>query len=214
MDEKVGDEGLSYRHMLERLWNAGVPGVTVRRCTMDIDGVGVMHSEMAEDAAFDGLALTFEAVVEKNLAKGLSRQLATSVEEGQVTVLDGIDERLHFDAGGSYVVKVFTKENSTPFRKAPHQKVMDFLQEHGITWATATRGIVGYGHDRVVHEQKVFSLSRNTPIIIEFVTMGEHLAELLEQLDELVVEGAIITMPVAVLYHGWTGPDAIRKPIV
>lgn len=202
VSEKVDDERFSYRHILEQLWNAGVPGATVRRCTMDIDGSAVMHSEMVEDAAFDALALTFEAVVERNLGIRLAGQLADSGGEGQVTVLDGIEGPSHFDAGRSYAVKVFTKETSVPFRKAPHQKIMDFLQEHGITWATATRGIVGYGHDRVVHEQKMFSLSRNTPMIIEFVTTGDHLGELLKQLDDLVVEGAILTMPVAVTYRG------------
>jgi len=207
--EQPSAGGMSYEEVLRFLWENGVPGATVRRCDLGLDGAGAQHAQVGEDVSFDNMSVTTETVVDRAVAERLSAMLGERLQEGQVTLLDGCMQSVDagrtapiegIDPGRNYVVKVFTKENEELFRKSAHQRIMDFLQENGITWATATRGIVGYGRDRVVHEQKVFSLSRNTPIIVEFITTGDRLPSLLERLDQLVVEGAVLTLPVDVVF--------------
>lgn len=215
--------GASYHQTLRLLQQQGAPGATVRRCERNLDNAGYMHAPMAEDAYFDNVAVTIESILDRRLAGKLIEPLKGAVPEGLISILDGTraildgnvntppiqgeaqpgqnkgNQNMGIDTSRDYVVKVFTKETPSMFKKDEHQKVMEFLQKKGITWATATRGIVGYGRDKVVHQQTIFSLSRNTPVIVEFVVSGNKLPELLTALDQMVVEGAVFSAPITLV---------------
>lgn len=55
---------------------------------------------------------------------------------------------------------------------------------------------MGYGKSKFIHKQKVFSFSENMPIVIECVVPCEHLNDLLNELKNLVEEGAVFTAPI------------------
>lgn len=61
--------------------------------------------------------------------------------------------------------------------------------------------VFGYGKDRVVHKQKVFSFSEKMPIVIECVVPGERLKDLLDELKNVVEEGAVFTTPIDLIMN-------------
>ncbi|MFT8361548.1 MAG: DUF190 domain-containing protein [Sporolactobacillus sp.] len=61
--------------------------------------------------------------------------------------------------------------------------------------------MVGYGKDRVIHQQKIFSMSEKTPIVVECIVSSEHLNDVLVGLKEVVEEGAVFTTPVHLMMN-------------
>lgn len=55
---------------------------------------------------------------------------------------------------------------------------------------------MGYEKDRVVHKQRVFSLSEKMPIVIECIVPSENLKDLLDELKNIVEEGAVFITPI------------------
>ncbi|MDD9150229.1 MULTISPECIES: DUF190 domain-containing protein [unclassified Sporolactobacillus] len=98
-----------------------------------------------------------------------------------------------------FTVKVYTKEENSWFRKEEYEKVLSFFQERKACWTSVTQGLVGYGRDRVIRKQSIFSFSKKTPIVVETVVPADHLPELLSGLRKLVKNGAIFTTPVQLI---------------
>lgn len=64
-----------------------------------------------------------------------------------------------------------------------------------------TKGIVGYGKDRVICKQKLFSFSEKMPVVVECIVPVENLKDLLEELKNIVEEGAVFTTPIDLIIN-------------
>ncbi|MFL0197030.1 DUF190 domain-containing protein [Clostridium sp. WILCCON 0269] len=187
-----------YQWIREFLWKKGFPGLTIRRSELSLDHRSRLHSFTLEDVAFNNLAVILETVASNSQIEKVKQELTENMIHGQVSVVKGMGEK-DMEMHDYFVVKVYTKENNSWFKKEEHEKVLDFLQKKNVIWATITKGIVGYGKDRVVHKQRLFSFSEQMPIVIESIVASKYLEDLLKELKILVKEGAIFTTPVDVI---------------
>jgi PII-like signaling protein len=184
-----------YEYIRKLLWQKGFPGLTIRRGKLSLDYQSGMHSIMLEDVAFNNLAIIIETVADDIQIEKVKQELIEKVPHGQISVIKGMVEK-EMEKNEYFVVKVYTKEDNSWFKKEKYEEVLSFLQKKKVIWATVTEGIVGYGKDRVIQKQRIFSLSQKMPIVIECIVPSEHLKDLLEELKNVVEEGAIFTTPV------------------
>lgn len=184
-----------YKWVREFLWKEGFQGLTIRRGELSLDYKSRMHSIAIADVQFNDLAIILEAVADNNKIEKVKQDLIKNIPHGQVSVIRGMEEK-DMKMHDYFVVKVYTKENNSWFKKEEYEKVLKFFQKKKVIWATVTKGIVGYGKDRVVHKQRVFSLSEKMPIVIECIVPSENLKDLLDELKNIVNEGAVFTTPI------------------
>lgn len=172
------------------LWQKGFPGLTIRRGELSLDHQSVVHSVIFEDIPFNDLAIILETVADNSKIEEVRKDLIENIPHGQISITKGMEEK-DMDKHDYFVIKVYTKEDNSWFKNEQYEKVLNFLQEQNVIWATVTKGIVGYGKDRVIQKQKIFSFSQKMPIVIECVVPFQYLKGLLEELKDVVEEGAI-----------------------
>lgn len=188
------------REILAYLWEQGCPGATMRRGEAGLDYRGNVSYDLLEDAYFNDLPILIESVMDRTAAEKLEGGLCGMTEHGQISRISGIDGN---DKGDHthFVVKVYTRESSKLIKKGEYEKILQLLQKHHAIWATVTKAIAGYGSDRVIYGQHVFSPSEHLPLVIECVVEREHLTLLLEELKTVVAEGAVFTTPVDLIMN-------------
>lgn len=200
-EEAETDQSQKLYEWLERfLWRKGFPGLTIRRGEMNLDNQGMRHVSILEDQSFNDLALIIEAVNDSERIEEVIPEIKQHIGHGQVSLTRGAEDK-EMNEHDHFTVKVYTKEENSWFKKEEYEKVLSFFQEKNAIWTSVTKGIVGYGKDRVIHERKIFSLSEETPIVIECIVSAEHLKELLSGLQNVVEEGAVFTAPVHLIVN-------------
>jgi PII-like signaling protein len=69
--------------------------------------------------------------------------------------------------------------------------LLNYLFYHGVSGATVTKGVAGFGADHHMHTARILEVSENLPIKIEFVEMPAKLDALLPKLLQMVGEGLV-----------------------
>lgn len=80
-----------------------------------------------------------------------------------------------------------TREHLTPL----YESILDFLLHKGVSGATATRALAGFGGHRLVHTPKIEVLADHLPVRIEFIDTAEKVDQLLPALYDMVTDGLI-----------------------
>jgi PII-like signaling protein len=102
-------------------------------------------------------------------------------------------------AGPAKRVTVYVTER-THYRGQPvYLAVLNYLFYHGVTGATATRGIAGFGAGHRMHTDRIVDLSVELPVKVEFVEEAARLEPLLPKLHEMVTSGLIEIQDTTVL---------------
>ncbi len=182
------------------LWEHGVPGVTMKRAEAGLDYQGNIKYDLLEDTYFNDLPIVIESVMDKKKMKEIEGELNQMAAHGQVSEMEGIDAK-KLDHNTHYIVKVYTRESSKLIKKNEYEKVLRLLQKHNAVWGTVTKAIAGYGSERVIYNQHLFSFSEHLPLIIECIVEKKHLTELLAELELAVTEGEIFTAPVDLIIN-------------
>jgi PII-like signaling protein len=69
--------------------------------------------------------------------------------------------------------------------------VLNYLFYHGVSGATVTKGVAGFGAGRHMHTARILEVSENLPMKIEFVETPPKLDELLPKLLQMVGDGLV-----------------------
>ena len=77
--------------------------------------------------------------------------------------------------------------------------VLNYLFYHGVSGATVTKGVAGFGPDHHLHTARILEVSENLPIKIEFIETPDKLDELLPKLLQMVGEGLIEAQDTTIL---------------
>lgn len=93
--------------------------------------------------------------------------------------------------GPAKKVTVYVNEDTQHHMTALHDAIMTFLLHKGVSGATTTRAMTGFGSHRVLHTPKIEVLAEHLPIRIEFVESAEKVEEILPALYEMVSDGLI-----------------------
>jgi uncharacterized protein len=82
-----------------------------------------------------------------------------------------------------------------------HQALLEFLLKNGVSGATATRAMAGFGKHHVLHTPRIEALAEHLPIRIEFIESAEKVEALLPALEEMVGDGLIEVQDTTVVQH-------------
>jgi uncharacterized protein len=86
---------------------------------------------------------------------------------------------------------IFISEGNM-WKNAPlYQAVLEELSQAGIRQVAVTRGIAGYGRDKVIHTASIVVLSTNLPIVVEAIDLEEKIDQVLPVISAMT-EGALI----------------------
>src|SRR5262249_16466416 len=92
-------------------------------------------------------------------------------------------------AGQAKKVTIFINEDTQHHFSPLADGIMTFLLHRGVSGATATRAIAGFGAHHVMHTTKIEALAEHLPIRIEFIDSAEKVDALMPALTEKVTDG-------------------------
>jgi PII-like signaling protein len=95
------------------------------------------------------------------------------------------------NTGVAKKVAIHVIEGQTYHGTACHSAILDFLFFRGISDATVTRGVAGFGPDHKMHTSRTVDVSDQMPIKIEFIETPECVEEVLPKLTEIASQGLI-----------------------
>jgi hypothetical protein len=82
-----------------------------------------------------------------------------------------------------------------------HRAIVDLLRQRGFAGASVFRGVLGFGAQARLHEDHVFRLSSDLPIVIECVETEEKIDAILPELDGMIGGGLITLERVRVIMY-------------
>lgn len=95
------------------------------------------------------------------------------------------------NTGPAKKVTVYVIEGQNYHGTACYAAILDYLFFRGISDATVTRGMAGFGTDHKMHTSRLVELSDQMPIKIEFIETADRVQEVLPKLTEIACQGLI-----------------------
>ncbi len=95
------------------------------------------------------------------------------------------------------LLRIFIGESDKLGHKPLYETIVFEAKKQGLSGATVTRGIMGFGANSKVHSSKLFDISVDMPLVIEIVDTAEKIAkftETVELLFEQSKSGGLITL--------------------
>ncbi|MBV8882998.1 MAG: DUF190 domain-containing protein [Chroococcidiopsidaceae cyanobacterium CP_BM_RX_35] len=76
-------------------------------------------------------------------------------------------------------------------------------RQHGITGATVTRGVAGFGQRQhgEIHTAQIFELASNLPMVVTLIDKSEAIAIFLPAVQKMVRAGIITQHTVTVMHY-------------
>lgn len=93
--------------------------------------------------------------------------------------------------GAAKKVTIFINEDTQHYFDSLCDSILTFLLHKGVSGATATRAMAGFGAHQVLHTTKIEVLTEHLPIRIEFIESAEKVDELMATLYDMVTDGVI-----------------------
>jgi PII-like signaling protein len=205
-----------YAAILDYLFYRGVSGATVVR---GIAGFGADHHlhttrilRLTENLP---IKIQFVESAEKiaELLPKLHEMAGTGLIEIQDTIITKASETSHKLApqdaspplkreGRAKLMRIYIGENDKWREKPLHQAILESMRANDIAGVTVYQGILGYGANRKIHEQKALSLSHHRPILLSVVDTEEKLRAFLPILDDMVQQGLVVFSDVEIIKYG------------
>lgn len=110
--------------------------------------------------------------------------------------------------GPAKKISIYVGEDQQYHGQALYAAVLDYLFYRGVSGATVTRGIAGFGADHKMHTARILRLTENLPVKIEFVETPEKLDEILPKLHDMVGVGLIESQDTTILKPSQAREDA------
>jgi len=94
-------------------------------------------------------------------------------------------------SGPAKKVAIYVAEDQQYHGNAAYAAILDFLFFRGVSGATVTRGIAGFGADHHMHTTRLVDLATRLPIKVEFIETPDKVQELLPKLQTMAGNGLI-----------------------
>jgi PII-like signaling protein len=93
--------------------------------------------------------------------------------------------------GSARKVTIFINEDTHHHLGSLCDAILTFLLHRGVSGATATRAMAGFGAHQVMHTTRVEALMEHLPVRIEFIETPEKVEELMPTLYDMLTDGVI-----------------------
>jgi uncharacterized protein len=104
-------------------------------------------------------------------------------------------------AGKAKLMRIFIGENDKWRDKPLYEALVESLRANEIAGVTVYQGILGYGANRRIHQQKALHLSHDRPIMLSIVENEEKLRAFLPVLDDMVKQGLVVLSDVDIIKY-------------
>lgn len=108
--------------------------------------------------------------------------------------------------GEAKLLRIFIGEGDKIKGQPAYERIVLEAREKGLSGATVTKGVMGYGKKSVIHTAKILRLSEDLPMIIEIVDALEKIEAFVTHLNKILDEAhcsALLTMEkVEVIKYG------------
>mgnify|MGYP003393323129 CR=1 FL=1 len=97
----------------------------------------------------------------------------------------------------SVLLKILVYSNAKIGDIALYEQIVLKAKELGLAGVTVIKGMMGFIGDDKIHKPKLFSVLESLPVTIEVVDTEENINKLLPFLDESILDGLVVLMPVS-----------------
>jgi PII-like signaling protein len=147
------------------------------------------------EMAASGLVDVQDTTVVKSAAASSKDQLAAQVPPAK-------------RAGKAKLMRIYIGENDKWRDKPLYQALVESLRANDIAGVTVYQGILGYGANRRIHQQKTLNLSHDHPIMLSIVDTEEKLLAFAPVLDDMVKQGLVVLSDVDIIKYTHNVQDA------
>jgi PII-like signaling protein len=217
-----------YSAILDYLFFRGVSGATVVR---GIGGFGAdhhLHTTRVLDVT-ENLPIKIQFIESPEKVDELLPKLHEMVGSGLIEIQDTMvakpSEVSHRNApqdtvpalkreGKAKLMRIYIGENDKWHDKPLHKALIESMRANDIAGVTVYQGILGYGANRRIHQQKTLNLSHDHPILLSVVDTEEKLRAYLPILDDMVQQGLVVFSDVDIIKytHNYGGEER-RKAV-
>ena len=95
------------------------------------------------------------------------------------------------------ILRIFLGESDKYAQQPLYETIVFEAKKQGLSGATASRGIMGFGANSKIHSAKLFDISTDLPVVVEIVDTENKINEfikIVEQLFEASKSGGLITV--------------------
>lgn len=114
--------------------------------------------------------------------------------------------------GEQFLVRIFLGESDRFHRTPLPRALLERLRREGFAGATIFQGTAGFGASSVIHTTSLVELSSDLPVLVEVVDDQAHIDRLLPILDEMISEGALVTVEKVRVLKYAAGGDRRQRP--
>mgnify|MGYP000947712379 FL=1 len=100
------------------------------------------------------------------------------------------------------LLKIYIGESEKFGNKTLYKYLVNWLREKGIGGVTVSRGVLGYGHDKVLKSAKILELSSDLPMVIETIDCSAKIEAIIPELCKIVPKGLVFTVDVDIHKYG------------
>jgi PII-like signaling protein len=115
-------------------------------------------------------------------------------------------------AGKAKLMRIYIGENDKWHDKPLYQALVESLRANDVAGVTVYQGILGYGANRRIHQQKTMTLSHDRPIMLSIVDTEEKLRAFAPVLDDMVTQGLVVLSDVDIVKYSHTVPQPKNDP--
>jgi len=94
------------------------------------------------------------------------------------------------------LLRVYIAESARIGKKPAYKHLVEMFKERGFPGCTVFRGMVGYGHEHTIHTVDVLNFSLDLPVVIDVVDTKERISGIVDEIENLVEHGLVITQDV------------------
>lgn len=95
------------------------------------------------------------------------------------------------------LLRIFLGESDKHHQRLLYEMIVFEAKKQGLSGATVTRGIMGFGPNSKIHSAKLFDISSDLPIVVEIVDTEEKINGFLQTVEQFFEEsksGGLITI--------------------
>ena len=95
------------------------------------------------------------------------------------------------------LLRIFIGEADKSGQQPLYETIVFEAKKSGMSGATVTRGIMGFGANSKIHTTKLFDISIDMPLIVEIVDTEEKIREFIKIVDHLFEKtnsGGLVTI--------------------
>lgn len=116
--------------------------------------------------------------------------------------------------GKAKLMRIYIGENDKWRDKPLYQALVESMRANEIAGVTVYKGILGYGANRRIHQEKTLSLSHDHPVLLSVIETEEKIRAFLPILDDMVQQGLVVLSNVDIIKYTHDYQEEERRKAV